>query len=56
MQPVYSRLKGLEMKVFGKTFEGEDIVSRIARLEKKMLGKPQSGKTMERLDNLLLMQ
>lgn len=56
LDSMYRNLKNLEVKTFGKPFESEDILSRLSRLEKKLLGKTQAGKPMRRLDALLLLQ
>jgi len=53
---MYRNLKNLEVKTFGKPFESDDILSRLARLEQKLLGKVQQGKPMRRLDALLILQ
>jgi len=56
LDSMYRNLKNLEVKTFGKPFDSEDILSRLARLEKKLLGKTQTGKPMRRLDALLILQ
>ncbi|MBX3154089.1 TonB C-terminal domain-containing protein [Candidatus Obscuribacterales bacterium] len=56
LDSMYRNLKNLEVKTFGKPFDSEDILSRLSRLEKKLLGKTQAGKPMRRLDALLLLQ
>jgi TonB family protein len=56
LDTMYRNLKNLEVKTFGKPYESDDILSRLSRLEKKMLGKVQAGKPMRRLDALLMMQ
>ncbi len=56
LDTIYRNLNSLEQRAFSKTFESDDILSRIARLEKKMLGKVQSGKPLRRVDTLLMAQ
>lgn len=56
LDTMYRNIKSLETKTFGKTFESDDILTRLSRLETKLLGKPQPGKPMRRLDALLLLQ
>ncbi len=56
LDTMYRNLKTLEIKTFGKPFDSDDVLSRLARLEQKLLGKVQSGKPMRRLDALLLSQ
>lgn len=56
LDTMYRNLKNLEVKTFGKPFESDDILSRLSRLEQKLLGKDQQGKPMRRLDALLLLQ
>ena len=56
LDTMYRNLKNLEVKTFGKPYDSDDILSRLARLEKKLLGKVQSGKPMRRLDALLILQ
>lgn len=56
LDTMYRNLKNLEVKTFGKPFEADDILSRLSRLEQKLLGKVQQGKPMRRLDALLLLQ
>ena len=54
LDKVYAHLKGLELKLFQKVFESDDLLTRLQRLEKKTFGKTQSGNTRRRLDALLL--
>ena len=56
LDAMYRNLKSLEVKTFGKPFDSEDILSRLSRLEKKLIGKTQAGKPMRRLDALLILQ
>ncbi|MBX9668890.1 MAG: tetratricopeptide repeat protein [Candidatus Obscuribacterales bacterium] len=56
LDTMYRNLKSLEIKTFGKPFESDDVLSRLARLEQKLLGKVQTGKPMRRLDALLMSQ
>jgi tetratricopeptide (TPR) repeat protein len=56
LDTMYRNLKNLETKAFGKTFETDDVLSRLSRLEQKLIGKPQAGNPMRRLDALLLLQ
>ena len=46
-------LAKLEMKVLGRTYNGDDTESRIARLEKEMIGAMQGGNLKERYETVL---
>ncbi len=56
LDTMYRNIKSLEMKTFGKPFESDDVLTRLSRLEQKLLGKVQQGKPMRRLDALLILQ
>lgn len=56
LDTMYRNIKNLEVKTFGKPFESDDVLTRLSRLEQKLLGKPQQGKPMRRLDALLILQ
>ncbi|MCA9803973.1 MAG: TonB family protein [Cyanobacteria bacterium HKST-UBA02] len=56
LDTVYKHLDELEKRCFKKTFENDDIVTRLNRLDTKFFGKPQPGNPRRRLDGLLLMQ
>ncbi|MBX9693790.1 MAG: TonB family protein [Cyanobacteria bacterium] len=56
LDTIYRNLNSLEQRTFSRTFENEDILARIGRLEKKILGKVQSGKPLRRVDTLLMSQ
>lgn len=53
---VQKALAQLETKAFSKTFESDDVLTRLSRLEQKQLGKEQSGTLMKRIDALLILQ
>jgi hypothetical protein len=50
----YPTVTQMEQKVFGKTFQQEDITSRLARLEKQVFNVTQNGSLADRVDNLRL--
>jgi len=50
---VYSQLTSLEEQVFGRSFAGELVQNRLARLEKRVFGAPQKGTIDSRLTNLI---
>lgn len=56
LDTMYRNIKSLELKTFGKPFESDDVLTRLSRLEQKLLGKVQQGKPMRRLDALLILQ
>lgn len=56
LNTLYKGLANLERKTFSKTFETDDILTRLSRVETKLLGKTQSGDPIRRLDTLLLLQ
>lgn len=56
LDTMYRNIKDLELKTFGKPFESDDVLTRLSRLEQKLLGKVQQGKPMRRLDALLILQ
>ncbi len=56
LDTMYRNLKALEIKTFNKPFESDDVLTRLSRLEQKLLGKAQQGKPMRRLDALLILQ
>ncbi|GEM_PF-3455468 len=49
-----NHLSDLEKQVLGRTYADELIPDRLARLEQKLLGKPQTGGYKRRLEALLL--
>lgn len=56
LNTLYKGLSNLEKKTFLKTFETDDILTRLSRVETKLLGKTQTGDPIRRLDTLLLLQ
>jgi len=56
LDTMYRNIKTLELKTFGKPFDSDDVLTRLSRLEVKLLGKAQQGKPMRRLDALLILQ
>ena len=56
LNTIYRNLNSLEQKTFAKTYQNDDILTRIGRLEQKLLGKVQSGQPLRRIDALLLCQ
>lgn len=56
LDTVYKHLDELEQRCFKRTFENDDIITRLNRLDVKLFGKPQPGNPRRRLDGLLLMQ
>ncbi|MBZ0187901.1 MAG: TonB C-terminal domain-containing protein, partial [Candidatus Obscuribacterales bacterium] len=56
LDTVYKHLSELEKKHFQKSFESDDIMTRLNRLDNKVFGKAQPGNPRRRLDGLLLMQ
>ncbi|MBK9143938.1 MAG: TonB family protein [Candidatus Melainabacteria bacterium] len=56
LDTVYKHLDELEQRYFKRTFESDDIITRLNRLDVKLFGKPQPGNPRRRLDGLLLMQ
>lgn len=56
LNTLYKGLSNLEKKTFSRTFETDDILTRLSRVETKLLGKTQTGDPIRRLDTLLLLQ
>jgi hypothetical protein len=48
----YPTISQMELKLFGKSYIGEDITIRLSRLEKEVFKVPQNGELANRMDNL----
>lgn len=49
---IFANLSSLELTIFNKTFDGEAVANRLARLESKVFGSVQSGVSEIRLSKL----
>lgn len=54
LDQVYAALKSLEKAQFATTYDGDTVIFRLERLEKKVFGKVKSGTPIQRLDMLSL--
>ncbi len=50
---IYDQLNALEERLIGRTYGGELIINRLARLEKKLFGAAQPGSIDERMGKLM---